>query len=102
MFEKNDSIPVMRNDIIKSKFLYLESPHFLNNTCFISTKDFYQAVYRNDNNFWMDFDKYLKFQMDSKIKGKEYKIEEFTGKMSKLFQGSIVNYFKFYSRCNTV
>ncbi len=42
--------------------------------------------------------------MDSKIKNKEtqFKIEDFTSKISKLTSGSIVNYNKFYSRSTPV
>lgn len=99
IFEKNDAVPIIKNDFVKNKFLNGDNT-YTNNTNFVSLRDFYQSVYRNDGNFWNDFNKYLNFQLDPKQKNKEnqFKLDEFTNKMSKLFQGSLVHYYKFYTR----
>lgn len=103
MFEKNDNLPLIKNDMIKNKFLQNHKTQ-INENNYLTLRDFYQAVYRNDGNFWTDFNKYLNFQMDPKQKNKEnqFKLEEFSNKMLKLYQGSIVNYSKFYFRCQPV
>jgi hypothetical protein len=101
MFEKVDSAPLAKNNFIRSKYLPSKNnKKFLNN----SVKEFYTALYTEDRSFFKDFDKYLNFQMDPKQKNKEntFRFEEFGGKMNKIFQGSIVNYFKFYSRVHSV
>ena len=84
---------------MKSKYF---SPQRANTN--ITTKDFYNSVYTNDGGFFKDFDKYLNFQMDLKQKNKEnvFKFEEFGGKLNKMFQGSMINSFKFYLRVQPV
>jgi hypothetical protein len=99
IFEKVDSVPLVKNNFIKSKYF---SPQRANTN--ITTKDFYNSVYTNDGGFFKDFDKYLNFQMDLKQKNKEnvFKFEEFGGKLNKMFQGSMINSFKFYVRVQPV
>lgn len=102
LFEKNDSIPLIKNDLVKNKFLQNKSESKDNN--YLILKQFYSALYKNDGNFWTDLNKYLNFQMDPKQKNKEnqFKVDEFAGKLYKLYQGSTVNYYKFYTRAQVV
>ena len=95
MFEKSENVPITKNELIKNKIITGGNTNY---------NLFYQSLYKNDNSFWNDFNKYLNYQMDSKIKNKEtqFKIDEFASKMSKLTSGSIVNYNKFYSRTSPV
>jgi hypothetical protein len=102
LFEKNDSVPLIKNDIVKNKFLQIKKESKDSN--YNTIKEFYSALYRNDGNFWTDLNKYLNFQMDPKQKNKEnqFKVDDFAGKLYKMYQGSIVNYFKFYTRAQVV
>jgi hypothetical protein len=102
MFEKNDSVPLIKNEIVKNKFLQGNIKESSGN--YTTMRDFYAALYRNDGNFWTDLNKYLNFQMDPKQKNKDnqFKVDDFAGKLYKLYQGSTVNYFKFYTRISTV
>ena len=100
MFERNETLPISKNEVTKNKFLSFTKK---DESGFIAMRDFYQSLYRNDGIFWTDFNKYLNFQMDPKSKGKEgFKIEDFAGKLSKLYHGSTVNYSKFYTRVQPV
>jgi hypothetical protein len=109
MFEKTEVLPLMKNDFLKSKFIQSGSNKYQMNdnisnsssSAVTSCKDFYQALYRNDINYWNDFNKYLNFQMDQKQKPKEtqLKMEDFSNKLYKLYHGSNANYYKFYTRC---
>jgi hypothetical protein len=89
-FEKNDSTNLSHNTILKTKFNNIKGSN--------PNKDFYAALFKEDGLFYEDFNKYLNFQMDSKPNKENFKLDDFTSKMSKLFQGSLVNYFKFYNR----
>ncbi len=95
MFEKSENMPITKNELIKNKIITGNNNNY---------NLFYQSLYKNDSNFWNDFNKYLNYQMDSKIKNKEtlFKVEDFASKIGKLTSGSIVNYNKFYSRINPV
>jgi hypothetical protein len=100
MFERNETQPLSKNDMIKNKFLNFSQQ---DTGTVLVIKDFYKALYRSDGDFWTDFNKYLNFQMDSKSRSKEnFKFEDFTGKLAKLYYGSTVNYTKFYSRVTSV
>jgi hypothetical protein len=103
MFERSESVPIIKNEIIKNKFLQNVKINSNENN-YNTLRDFYQALYRTDGNFWTDFNKYLNFQMDPKQKNKEnqFKLEDFSAKLLKLYQGSSVNYFKFYVRSQPV
>ena len=94
MFEKNEMIPLIKNDSLKHKYVALRetSPQ----------REFYLALYKNDNLFWNDFNKYLSFQLDIKQTKNDFKFEDFTSKFSKAWSGSTVNYYKLYSRTNCV
>ena len=111
IFEKNESIPLIKNDIIKSRFdlvdsLKLPSKNTLNQINNSHIGSFYRSLYRTEANFWDDFDSFLKFQSENntiqKNKENQLKYDELSSKISKLFSGSAVNYFKFYTRCHTV
>jgi hypothetical protein len=100
MFERNETLPLSRNEMLKNKFLNFSQQ---DTGSIMLMKDFYQALYRSDGDFWTEFNKYLNFQMDVKSKPKEnFKLEDFTGKLAKLYYGSLVNYNKFYSRLSSV
>lgn len=100
MFEKNETVPLIKNNFLKNKFLEGKKDEKETN----NLKEFYSSLYRQDGNFWTDFNKYLNFQMDPKGKNKDnnFKLDDFASKLYKLYQGSSVNYFKFYTRCQIV
>lgn len=92
MFESNSLCPLVKN------------PSLLTKNHLPPAKQFYQALFNQETNFWSDFNSYLNFQLNVKQKPNEVKvnIEDITTKMNKLFQGSTVNYYKIYSRVNSV
>lgn len=113
IFEKNDCIPLVKNEILKSRYdqSNIYSPIVPTRVSSDMTNShvcsFYRSLYKTEQNFVNDLNSYLKFQSDvnaTDSKGKEYQVkyQELTNKISKLFSGSSVNYFKIYSRCTPV
>lgn len=99
IFEKNDmnTIPLIKNDHTKTKFNNKENLGL--GTNYQIAKDFYDSLFRNDGNFWNDFNKYLNFQLDLKQKtNSQFQVEDFATKLSKVMSGSLANSYKFYSR----
>ncbi len=113
IFEKNDNYPIIKNEVIRSRYesnndnkinddnLYKNNNEKNNSSISI----FYKSVYKNETNFFKDFNTYLKFQMESPdgVKGKDAgKYEDLANKFSKILSGNSVNYYKIYSRCSLV
>ena len=87
-------IPLIKNDSLKHKYVSLKESS--------SQREFYLALFKNDNLFWNDFNKYLSFQLDIKQTKNEFKFEDFSNKFSKAWYGSNINYYKLYSRASCV
>lgn len=116
IFEKNDNYPIMKNNIIRTRFesnknfpLTGMDIYKSNEISASNISIFYKSVFKNDSNFFNDFDTYLKFQLDlptnqkSKIKSNETsKYEDLASKFSKFLLGNSVSYYKIYSRCSSV
>ena len=69
-------IPLIKNDSLKHKYVSLKESS--------SQREFYLALFKNDNLFWNDFNKYLSFQLDIKQTKNEFKFEDFSNKFSKI------------------
>jgi len=89
LFEYNSSVPYTKNEIIKS------TQHVT------PKKEFFSLLFKDsDSNKVSDFNSFLNFQTDKKQKPADAKekINSFSDQLSKLFQGSTVNYFTLYTR----
>jgi hypothetical protein len=95
LFEKNGSMPLSQNEIIKERMKINYK-----NDSFKNMENFYNALINNDSNSAIDFTHYLAFQKDSKSKGNSnFKMEDFNNKLEKIMSDSYSN--KFYSRIPT-
>lgn len=102
----------MKNDVIRSRYepnidnKININPNVKNNEKNISNISvFYKSVFKNESDFFKDFDSYLKFQIQgfNNDKGKDVgKYSDLANKFSKFLSGNSVSYFKVYSRCSLV
>ena len=98
LFEKNSSIPLTKNELIKER---------LKNTwdksdSFKKMANFYDTLFKNDSISFPDFNSYLTFQKDSKVKvNNNFKIDDFNNKLDKIMSSSYSYSNKFYSRVPT-
>lgn len=89
IFEHNSVIPLQKNDSIRT--CNLVSP----------AKEFYGALLKDvESPIYEDFNSYLNFQTDKKQKqaDSKVKVSQISEQFQKMFQGSVVNYYKLYSR----
>lgn len=95
MFEKTDAVPITKNELHKERIISSNSTA----PSFGVYRDFYNALNKNDSNFFIDFSKYLAFQTDSKSKSQSnFKVDDFNAKLGKLMSGSFSVHYKFYVR----
>jgi hypothetical protein len=96
LFENNTQIPIHKNELLKpSNNITMGSP----------AKEFYSMLFKDsDSQYLTDFNSYLNFQTDKKQKPEDSKIkvDAISEQMVKMFQGSVVNYYKLYSRVYAV
>ena len=94
LFEKTGSIPLNQNESIKER---LKNNYKTDN--FKKMANFYDSLFRNDTNFFVDFNSYLTFQKDSKVKASNnFKMDDFNDKLEKIMSSSYSNSNKFYTR----
>ena len=94
LFEKTGSIPLNQNESIKER---LKNNYKTDN--FKKMVNFYDSLFRNDTNFFVDFNSYLTFQKDSKVKASNnFKMDDFNEKLEKIMSSSYSNSNKFYTR----
>ena len=97
LFEKTSSIPLNQNESIKER---LKNNYKTDN--FKKMANFYDSLFRNDTNFFVDFNSYLTFQKDSKVKASNnFKMDDFNDKLEKIMSSSYSNSNKFYTRMPT-
>ncbi len=61
--------------------------------------NFYDVLFKNDTNSFVDFNSYLTFQKDSKVKANNnFKMDDFNNKLDKIISSSCSHSNKFYSR----
>lgn len=98
---KTDAVPLSQSAIIKKR-ISGPAPPGTNETGFKVMKDFYSSLYKNDSNFFTEFNKYLAFQTDSKSKSNvQFKTEDFKYALYKVMSAKNGNFYKFYSRVNS-
>lgn len=98
LFEKNSSIPLSENEMIKGRLKI----NWNKNDSFKKISNFYEALFKNDSNFFNDFNSYLTYQKDSKIKANNnFKADEFNNKLENIMSSSFSYSNKFYSRIST-
>ena len=95
MFEKNNSIPLTQNDLIKERL----NITWDKSDSFKKMANFYEALFKKDSNFFKDFDSYLTYQKDSKRKENNgFKMDDFNNKLDKIYSNSYSISNKFYNR----
>lgn len=98
LFEKNSSMPLTQNELIKERM----KNNWDKSDSFKKMANFYDALFKNDSISFNDFNSYLTFQKDSKIKvNNNFKIDDFNNKLDKIMSSSYSNSNKFYSRVPT-
>ena len=96
LFEKTGSIPLSQNESIKER---LKINWDKSGDSFKKMANFYDSLFRNDTNFFVDFNSYLTFQKDSKVKASNnFKMDEFNDKLDKIMSSSYSYSNKFYTR----
>ena len=95
LFEKNNSIPLTQNDLIKERV----NITWDKSDSFKKMANFYDALFKKDSNFFKDFNSYLTYQKDSKRKeANEFKMDDFNNKLDKIYSNSYSISNKFYNR----
>ena len=95
LFEKNNSIPLTQNEIIKERV----NITWDKSDSFKKMSSFYEALFKKDSNFFKDFNSYLTYQKDSKRKETNgFKLDEFSNKLDKISSSSYSTFNKFYNR----
>ena len=98
LFEKNSSIPLTKNELIKERL----KNNWDKSDSFKKMANFYDTLFKNDSIFFPDFNSYLTFQKDSKVKvNNNFKIDDFNNKLDKIMSSSYSYSNKFYSRVPT-
>ena len=98
LFEKNSTIPLVKNELIKERMKI----NWDKSDSFKKMANFYDSLFKNDSNFFNDFNSYLTFQKDSKSKGNNnFQMEDFNNKLDKIMSSSYSVSNKFYSRVPT-
>ena len=98
LFEKNSSIPLTKNELIKERL----KNNWDKSDSFKKMANFYDTLFKNDSISFPDFNSYLTFQKDSKVKvNNNFKIDDFNNKLDKIMSSSYSYSNKFYSRVPT-
>ena len=98
LFEKNNSIPLNQNESIKERM----KTNWDKSDSFKKMANFYDALFKKDSNYFSDFNSYLTFQKDSKVKASNnFKMEDFNNKLDKIMPNSYSHSYKFYTRIPT-
>jgi hypothetical protein len=98
LFEKNSSIPLTKNELIKERL----KNNWDKSDSFKKMANFYDTLFKNDSISFPDFNSYLTFQKDSKVKvNNNFKIDDFNKKLDKIMSSSYSYSNKFYSRVPT-
>ena len=98
MFEKTNSIPITQNEFIKERM----KTNWDKSDSFVKMLSFYQSLFKNDTNFFVDFSRYLTFQTDSKSKSNSnFKMDDFNNKLNKIMSGSYSISYQFYNRVHS-
>lgn len=107
LFETNYEFPLQKNqNLLKLSYSKNKEEANIANEDYQINKKFYKLIFDNlnTNNTIDEFNLYLNFQKDKKqkINDSTIKVKDIADQVSKMFQGSIVNYYKIYNRCYTV
>ena len=95
LFEKNNSIPLTQNDLIKERM----NITWDKSESFKKMANFYEALFKKDSNFFKDFNSYLNYQKDSKRKENNgFKMNDFNNKLDDIYSNSYSISNKFYNR----
>ena len=95
LFEKNNSIPLTQNDLIKERM----NITWDKSESFKKMANFYEALFKKDSNFFKDFNSYLNYQKDSKRKENNgFKMGDFNNKLDDIYSNSYSISNKFYNR----
>ena len=95
LFEKHSSISLSQNESIKER----RKKSWDKSDSFKKMANFYDSLFKNDINSFVDFNSYLTFQKDSKAKpNNNFKMDDFKNKLDKIMSSSYSHSNKFYSR----
>ena len=98
LFEKNSSMPITQNELLKERM----KNSWDKSDSFKKMANFYDALFKNDSISFTDFNSYLTFQKDSKVKANNnFKLDDFNNKLDKIMSSSYSYSNKFYSRVPT-
>lgn len=98
LFEKNSSMPLTQNELLKERM----KNNWDKSDSFKKMASFYDALFKNDSISFTDFNSYLTFQKDSKVKANNnFKLDDFNNKLDKIMSSSYSYSNQFYSRVPT-
>ena len=98
LFEKNSSMPLTQNELLKERM----KNNWDKSDSFKKMANFYDALFKNDSISFTDFNSYLTFQKDSKVKANNnFKLDDFNNKLDKIMSNSYSYSNQFYSRVPT-
>ena len=98
LFEKNTLIPLSENELIKERMKI----NWNKGDSFKKMTNFYEALFKKDSNYFNDFNSFLAYQKDSKVRANNnFKANEFNDKLDTIMSSSFSYSYKFYSRVST-